>query len=302
MDPFPIYHVDAFTDHIFGGNPAAVCLLHKWLSETDLHAIAKENNLPVTAFLKRDGNLFHIRWITPDYELDICGHGTIATGYVIRGEGDYPFDHTSFIATLLKWKNIDPSEWNMGNRVACAPTFEGVITETVPRKDPILSRGVAEILIYKESLNMGDPIVLKDHIGNCLKVSLLDSFATVGSKSVPIQFSPSGGKITHGSFVLVQCDQYVLDSNSVIGDCYFNANTHTPNQWWTVKSVDHPHLGYEIKNGDRIYLESHVYIDPLTYVPGRLTTSLSLLLGTSVTTKPINEENADACYWTIEKY
>ncbi len=83
MEPFPIYHVDAFTDQIFCGNPAAVCVLRKWPSETDLNAVAKENNLPVTAFLVREDNRFKIRWITPDYELDICGHGTIAAAYVI---------------------------------------------------------------------------------------------------------------------------------------------------------------------------------------------------------------------------
>jgi len=79
----PIYHVDAFTDKMFCGNPAAVCILPKWLSDADLHFIAKENNLPVTAFLVRDGNEFDIRWITPEYELDICGHGSLSAGYVI---------------------------------------------------------------------------------------------------------------------------------------------------------------------------------------------------------------------------
>jgi len=79
----PIYHVDAFTDKIFCGNPAAVCILSKWLSDEELHAIAKENNLPVTAFLVREENKFNIRWITPEYELDICGHGSLSAGYVI---------------------------------------------------------------------------------------------------------------------------------------------------------------------------------------------------------------------------
>lgn len=79
----PIYHVNAFTDKIFCGNPAAVCVLSRWLPNDDLHAIAKENNLPVTAFLVREGNKFHIRWITPEYELDICGHGSLSAGYVV---------------------------------------------------------------------------------------------------------------------------------------------------------------------------------------------------------------------------
>jgi PhzF family phenazine biosynthesis protein len=79
----PIYHVDAFTDKIFSGNPAAVCMLPKWVSDDVLKAIARENNLPVTAFLVRENKKFNIRWITPEYELDICGHGSLSAGYVI---------------------------------------------------------------------------------------------------------------------------------------------------------------------------------------------------------------------------
>jgi PhzF family phenazine biosynthesis protein len=78
-----IYHVDAFTDKIFHGNPAAVCVLSTWLTDDALHAIAKENNLPVTAFLVRDQNKFNIRWITPEYELDLCGHGSLSAGFII---------------------------------------------------------------------------------------------------------------------------------------------------------------------------------------------------------------------------
>lgn len=79
----PLYHVDAFTDKVFSGNPAAVCILNDWLPDETLHAIAKENNLPVTAFLLRENNQYKIRWITPEYELDICGHGSLAASFVI---------------------------------------------------------------------------------------------------------------------------------------------------------------------------------------------------------------------------
>lgn len=79
----PIYHIDAFTNAIFSGNPAAVCVLSAWIHDDQLLAIAKENNLPVTAFLMRKNNHYEIRWITPEYELDLCGHGTLAAGYVI---------------------------------------------------------------------------------------------------------------------------------------------------------------------------------------------------------------------------
>jgi predicted PhzF superfamily epimerase YddE/YHI9 len=63
-----IYHVDAFTDKVFSGNPAAVCVLSEWLPDNILQGIAKENNLPATAFLVREDDKFNIRWITPESE------------------------------------------------------------------------------------------------------------------------------------------------------------------------------------------------------------------------------------------
>jgi phospholipase C len=232
----------------------------------------------------------------------------IKQGTVIRSASSVPFDHTSLIATILKWKNIDPTQWYMGERVAAAPTFEGIVTESVPRNDPIISE--ANFATEEEqTLNMGDPIVLKDRKGNYLAVSNWDDYATTTKKeeSANLQFCPSAGKITHGSFVLIKLndpslsDEYLLDSCSLIGDCYYSKNSHTPSQWWTIKSVDYPYLGYEIKNGDRVYLECHVYLDPLTFVPARLATGDSLFLNESVTTKAITEEGVDEVYWIIEK-
>lgn len=78
-----VYHVDAFTDSLFSGNPASVCVMQEWLPDHKLHQIAKENNLPVTAFLVVDNSIYHIRWMTPEYELDLCGHGSLSASYVI---------------------------------------------------------------------------------------------------------------------------------------------------------------------------------------------------------------------------
>src|SRR5258707_875251 len=83
MTRLPIYQVDAFTDRLFAGNPAAVVPLTEWLPEATLMAIAAENNLPATAFFCRDGDGFAIRWFTPVAELPLCGHGTLASGFVI---------------------------------------------------------------------------------------------------------------------------------------------------------------------------------------------------------------------------
>ena len=79
----PIYQVDAFTDRLFAGNPAAVCPLQAWLPEATMQAIAAENNLAETAFLVRDGGDYALRWFTPSVEVDLCGHATLAAGYVV---------------------------------------------------------------------------------------------------------------------------------------------------------------------------------------------------------------------------
>jgi PhzF family phenazine biosynthesis protein len=78
-----LYHVDAFTDHLFGGNPAAVCPLDEWLPDSVLQSIAAENNLSETAFfVSRAGN-YELRWFTPTVEVDLCGHATLASAFVI---------------------------------------------------------------------------------------------------------------------------------------------------------------------------------------------------------------------------
>jgi len=78
-----IFQVDAFTDHLFGGNPAAVCPLEKWLPDETMQNIAMENNLAETAFFVPKDDHFHLRWFTPAVEVDLCGHATLATAYVL---------------------------------------------------------------------------------------------------------------------------------------------------------------------------------------------------------------------------
>ncbi|MCX6237524.1 MAG: PhzF family phenazine biosynthesis protein [Bacteroidia bacterium] len=92
----PIYQVDAFTDRLFLGNPAAVCPLDFWPSDDILQNIAAENNLPETAFFKKRDNLFEIRWFTPFAEVELCGHATLASAYVLFNHLNYNGDHLTF--------------------------------------------------------------------------------------------------------------------------------------------------------------------------------------------------------------
>ncbi len=140
----PIYQVDAFTSSLFGGNPAAVCPLDEWPADNILQAIAAENNLAETAFfVKLDGG-YHIRWFTPLTEVDLCGHATLASAFVImrfltpgsasvdfeslsgrlgvrdRGERlelDFPADHARPIdppAMLRQAIQFTPAAWYQG--------------------------------------------------------------------------------------------------------------------------------------------------------------------------------------------
>ncbi len=78
-----LYQIDAFTDKIFGGNPAAVCPIDQWLPDDLMQQIAMENNLAETAFFIRKGERFEIRWFTPEIEVELCGHATLAAAFVI---------------------------------------------------------------------------------------------------------------------------------------------------------------------------------------------------------------------------
>jgi PhzF family phenazine biosynthesis protein len=79
----PLYQVDAFTDRLFSGNPAAVCPLSEWLPDEAMQAIAAENNLAETAFFVPQDDAYLLRWFTPSVEVELCGHATLASGYVV---------------------------------------------------------------------------------------------------------------------------------------------------------------------------------------------------------------------------
>ena len=79
----PFYQVDAFTNHVFGGNPAGVCPLENWLDYDVMQSIAAENNIAETAFFVAGPDRFHLRWFTPTIEMDLCGHATLASAWVL---------------------------------------------------------------------------------------------------------------------------------------------------------------------------------------------------------------------------
>lgn len=83
---YAIHQIDAFTDRLFGGNPAAVVPMDEWLPDETLQAIAAENNLAETAFVIPGGDTCQLRWFTPTVEVNLCGHATLAAAYVLFRE------------------------------------------------------------------------------------------------------------------------------------------------------------------------------------------------------------------------
>lgn len=91
-----IYQVDAFSDRLFSGNPAAICPLQEWLSDDLLLAISQENNLSETAYIVPESNGYRIRWFTPTTEVKLCGHATLAAAHVLYKHLGYEADQVVF--------------------------------------------------------------------------------------------------------------------------------------------------------------------------------------------------------------
>ncbi|MFO7671379.1 MAG: PhzF family phenazine biosynthesis protein [Bacteroidales bacterium] len=91
-----IYQVDAFTSRLFGGNPAAVCIQDHWLSDKTMQQIASENRLSETAFCVLENGKYTIRWFTPEIEVELCGHATLATAHVL-------FEHLGYSKRVIEF-------------------------------------------------------------------------------------------------------------------------------------------------------------------------------------------------------
>ncbi len=96
MEKVKLYQVDAFTDKLYHGNPAAVVILENWIADELMKSIAAENNLSETAFVVNKGEYFEIRWFTPLVEVELCGHATLASAFVVFNILNYPNNIINF--------------------------------------------------------------------------------------------------------------------------------------------------------------------------------------------------------------
>ena len=138
-----LYQIDAFTDHVFGGNPACVVPLKEWLDDDLLFHIAKENAVPETAFFIVKKEKVHLRWFTPDVEMDLCGHATLASAYVLKEFLNYT-------------KNEIVFESLSGDLIVSVN--DGLFTLDFPSRMPV----VTELpLVIEEALNIQPKQVLQ---------------------------------------------------------------------------------------------------------------------------------------------
>ncbi|MBV9986313.1 MAG: PhzF family phenazine biosynthesis protein [Chitinophagaceae bacterium] len=160
---YPIYTVDAFTDHIFGGNPAAVCPLESWLPAATMQQLANENNLSETAFfVKRSDGGFDIRWFTPELEIDLAGHPTLATAWVIFNELGYNRETIEFHSksgSLSVTKKADLLEMNFPARmpVACEAPEDLLKGFSIPPVKVLRSRDYFLVYDSQEEVEQAVP-------------------------------------------------------------------------------------------------------------------------------------------------
>ncbi|MGH7248317.1 MAG: PhzF family phenazine biosynthesis protein, partial [Pseudomonadota bacterium] len=131
----PVYQVDAFASRLFTGNPAAVCPLEQWLPDETLQSIAAENNLSETAFFVPDGDRYRLRWFTPKVEVDLCGHATLASAFVILNRLEPSRDRVSFVTQ---------SAQGAASPASCAPP-RSVVRET-PDPGELIVRRAGDLL------------------------------------------------------------------------------------------------------------------------------------------------------------
>ena len=193
----PLYQVDAFSSSVFGGNPAGVVPLEHWIDDRTMQAIAAENNLAETAFFARDGEGFHIRWFTPEVEIDLCGHATLASAHILftklePGREAVEFASKSGPLRVTRDRDRLVLDFPVWTPVACAPPpglFEALGAE--PRET---YRGGSDFLLVFE--NEAQVRALVPDFGALRRVESRGTIVTAPGDDVAFVsrfFAPSAG-------------------------------------------------------------------------------------------------------------
>ena len=157
----PIYQADAFTDKLFGGNPAAICPLDEWLPDETMQKIAVENNLAETAFFVKNDTGYKLRWFTPEYEIDLCGHATLASAHILFTELGHAGDTINFetikAGTLTVKKDGDKYAMDFPSRPAIHIEPPIGLIEALGEKRPLeVLRSRDYFLVYESEKDITD--------------------------------------------------------------------------------------------------------------------------------------------------
>ena len=162
----PFYQVDAFTSRAFAGNPAAVMPLLEWLTDDVLQAIAAENNLSETAYMVGGDGQYQLRWFTPTTEVNLCGHATLASAYIL-------FQHLAETAETLRFDTRSGALTVSRRGKLLAMDFPAIELEIVREPTEAVLRGLGarpdELLLDSRDRNYYAVFVTEIRIGHCIR-------------------------------------------------------------------------------------------------------------------------------------
>jgi PhzF family phenazine biosynthesis protein len=147
-----LYQIDAFTNKIFGGNPACVVPLNHWLADEILLKIAKENAVAETAFFVDKGAKIHLRWFTPEIEMDLCGHATLATAHCLKTILNYKSDKIVFetlSGDLIVSVDKDLYKMDFPSRMPILGNLPETIAESLNTKPKEVYKSRDYVLVYE---------------------------------------------------------------------------------------------------------------------------------------------------------
>lgn len=195
------YVVDAFTDKIFKGNPAGVCLLEERISDEIMQKIAFENNLPETAFLLKEKDKYYLRWFTPEVEIDLCGHATLGTAYVMMALVEPNLKRIAFetqSGTLSVERDEDIFIMNFPSRMPQPVTKDKLLEEALGCKvlETYLSRDLVVVVENEETVqNLDINIDLMRKISKDIAFGVIVTAKGSSCDFVSRFFAPNAGVI-----------------------------------------------------------------------------------------------------------
>lgn len=154
-----LYQIDAFTNKIFGGNPACVVPLAEWLPDDILLKIAKENAVPETAFFVEKEDKVHLRWFTPEIEMDLCGHATLATAHCLKAILNYahnPIQMETASGTLTVTVEDNRYWLNFPSRMPVAAELPEIIKESLSIQPTEVYKARDYLLVYDREQDIKD--------------------------------------------------------------------------------------------------------------------------------------------------